>query len=316
MGSLGTGLVADIGGTNARFALIAPDGQIACPWRCLVDDHASMAQAIEAYLAQAGGQRPRQAALAVAGPVIGDRVTMTNHPWSFSFNALANSLGFERLRVVNDFVANALAIPHLSQESRAQIGSGAPVPGASIGVIGPGSGLGVSALVPSPAGLTPVEGEGGHVTMSPADEKESRVIEILRRRYGHVSAERVISGPGLVNIYSALCEASGAAPHDYIPEQISDPAVLQGDAFAGEALAMFCAMLGTVAGNLALTLGARGGVYIAGGIVPRLGVYFERSQFRVRFESKGRFDNYLKDIPTYVITHPALALLGAGALLG
>ncbi|QGM47480.1 glucokinase [Methylocystis heyeri] len=316
MGSLGTGLVADIGGTNARFALIEPDGRISCPWRCLVDDHASMAQAIEVYLAHAGEARPRQAALAVAGPVIGDQVTMTNHPWSFSIQALAQSLGFDRLRVVNDFVANALAIPHLTEESRAQIGEGVPVPGASIGVIGPGSGLGVSALAPSPAGLTPVEGEGGHVTMSPADERESLVIEILRRRYGHVSAERVLSGPGLVNIYSALCEAAGAVAHDYIPEQISDPSILQKDARAGEALAMFCAMLGTVAGNLALTLGARGGVYIAGGIVPRLGDYFERSQFRRRFESKGRFEAYLKNIPTYVVTHPALALLGAGALLG
>jgi glucokinase len=310
-----TGLVADIGGTNARFALLEPNGGILSPWRCMVDDYASLAEAIEAYLRHAPLPRPRQAALAVAAPVVGDQVSMTNHPWSFSIAALCRTLGFERLRVVNDFAANALAIPYLSDESRVQIGSGAVVPASCIGVIGPGSGLGVSALVPTPAGPIPIEGEGGHATMASANEKESLVLDSLRKRYGHVSAERVLSGPGLVNLYEALCEASRVQPQDYLPEQITDLSVLEADSCAAEALAMFCAMLGTVAGNLALTLGARGGVYIAGGIVPRLGAYFPQSEFRRRFESKGRFESYLKNIPTFIITHPTPALLGAGALL-
>jgi glucokinase len=310
-----TGLVADIGGTNARFALLEPGGNILRPWRCLVDDYASLAQAIEAYLSHADLQRPRQAAIAVAAPVVGDEVSMTNHPWSFSIAALCRALGFERLRVVNDFAANALAIPYLSDASRVQIGSGAPVPASCIGVIGPGSGLGVSALVPTPAGPIPIEGEGGHATMAPANERESFVLDCLRKRYGHVSAERVLSGPGLVNLYQALCEASRLQPVDYLPEQITELGLREADSCAAKALAMFCAMLGTVAGNLALTLGARGGVYIAGGIVPKLGAYFTKSEFRERFESKGRFESYLTNIPTYIITHPTPALLGAGALL-
>ncbi len=313
--NMGAGLVADIGGTHIRFALVEPDGALAHPWRRRVQEYASLAEAIEAYLSHAGAPPPRRAALAVAAPVVGDVVTMTNHPWSFSIETLSERFGFERLRVVNDFVANALAIPRLAEEDREQIGSGSPVPDCDIGVIGPGSGLGVSALIHSPAGPTPIEGEGGHVTMCPADEREGVVLDILRRRYGHVSAERVLSGPGLVNLYRALCEASNAPAREYSPEEVADSSIRETDACASEALAMFCAMLGTVAGNLALTLGARGGVYIAGGIVPKLGAYFPRSGFRTRFESKGRFEVYLKNIPTYVITHRTAALLGAASLL-
>jgi glucokinase len=312
----GLGLVADIGGTNARFALIDSDGTIKHPWRCMVEEYASLAGAIEAYLSQASAERPAQAALAVAAPITGDQVSMTNHPaWSFSIADMRRDLGLRRLRVVNDFTANALAIPHLDEASRLQIGPGAPTPGAPIGLIGPGSGLGVSGLVSTPSGPTPVEGEGGHATMSPTNEIECAVLDLLRKRYGHVSAERVLSGPGLVNLYEALCQLSGVPARPYGAAQVTDPVTWNADACAKDAVAMFCAMLGTVSGNLALTFGARGGVYIAGGIVPKLGARFLQSQFRTRFESKGRFESYLQKIPTYVITHPTLALLGASALL-
>jgi glucokinase len=186
---------------------------------------------------------------------------------------------------------------------------------APIGVIGPGTGLGVSALIPTPAGPVPVPGEGGHVTMAPADARESAVLELMRARYDHVSAERVLSGPGLVNLYNALSELSQVPAAPLSAAQITDPRTGASDPCAREATAMFCAMLGTVAGNLALTLGARGGIYIAGGIVPKLGEAFAQSQFRARFEAKGRYKAYLAAIPAYVVVHRFAALLGASKLL-
>jgi glucokinase len=220
-----------------------------------------------------------------------------------------------RLRVVNDFHATAASIPHLAPGDRLQVGPGTAAPDAPIAIIGAGTGLGVSALVPTPAGPLPVPSEGGHVTMAPADARESAVLELMRARYDHVSAERVLSGPGLVTLYNTLCELSRVPAAPFTAAQITDPTTGAGDACAREATAMFCAMLGTVAGNLALTLGARGGVYIAGGIVRKLGPAFAQSQFRTRFEAKGRFRDYLATVPTYVIVRRFAALLGAAKLL-
>jgi glucokinase len=253
--------------------------------------------------------------LAVASPITGDQVTFTNHPWTFSIEAVRKRFGLRRLRVINDFAANAVAIPHLAGADRLQIGSGTPVPNAPIAVIGPGTGLGVSMLMPVAEGWTPIEGEGGHVTLAPADDEESAVLELLRKRYDHVSAERLLSGAGLVNLYNALCEIAAIPAASFTPPQITDPRIWEEDSRAREATAMFCAMLGTVAGNLALTVGARGGVYIAGGIVPRLSSFFAQSSFRKRFEAKGRLRWYVAAIPTYIIMRPLPALLGAAALL-
>jgi len=308
-------LVGDIGATNARFALVAPDGEISKTRVLLCDDYPTIADAITAYLADASGTKPVAAVLAVAASPTGDEVSLTNHPWTFSIAALRQAIGLERLKVVNDFHANAAAVPYLAPTERIQVGPGAPLADAPIGVIGPGTGLGVSALVPTPAGPKPIPGEGGHVTMSPADARESAVLEIMRGRYDHVSAERVLSGPGLVNLYNTLSELSHVKAAPLTAAQITDPKIGAGDASAHEATTMFCAMLGTIAGNLALTLGARGGVYIAGGIVPKLGDAFAQSQFRERFEAKGRFRDYLAAIPTYVIVRPFAALLGASKLL-
>jgi glucokinase len=308
-------LVGDIGATNARFALVAPDGEISKTRVLLCDDYPTIADAITDYLADANGTKPVAAVLAVAASPTGDEVSLTNHPWTFSIVALRQAIGLKRLKVVNDFHANAAAVPHLAPTERIQVGPGVPVADAPIGVIGPGTGLGVSALVPTPAGPKAISGEGGHVTMSPADARESAVLEIMRSRYDHVSAERALSGPGLVNLYNTLCELSHVKAAPLTAAQITDPKIGAGDASAHEATAMFCAMLGTIAGNLALTLGARGGVYIAGGIVPKLGDAFAQSQFRERFEAKGRFRDYLAAIPTYVIVRPFAALLGASKLL-
>jgi glucokinase len=316
MSVLATGLIADIGATNTRLALVEPGGAITRIRAFATDDFASLSDAIEAYLAaEALPARPARAVLAVAAPVSGDTVTLTNHPWTFSAEAMRRHFGFTALRVINDFVANALAVPHLTDADRARIGGGAPVSGAPVGVIGPGSGLGVSALIPNNGAMTSLQGEGGHVTMAAADDREAAVLELMRRRFDHVSAERLLSGPGLVNLYNALCELSGEPAAPLTAAQITNAGIEDEYPRAREATAMFCAMLGTIAGNLALTVGALGGIYIAGGIVPKLGASFAQSHFRARFEAKGRFGGYLAAIPTYVITHPEPALLGAAKLV-
>jgi glucokinase len=310
------GLIGDIGATNARFALVGPKGAAMATRVYSLDDYPSLSEAISAYLEEESPLRkPDQAVLAVASPITGDQVTFTNHPWTFSIEAVRKRFGLRRLRVINDFAANAVAIPYLAETDRLQIGPGAPVASAPIAIIGPGTGLGVSTLLPVAAGWTPIEGEGGHVTIAPADAQESAVLELLRKRYDHVSAERVLSGAGLVNLYNALCEIAAVPAASFTPPQITNPRTWDEDSRTRDATAMFCAMLGTVAGNLALTVGARGGVYIAGGIIPKLSSFFAQSNFRKRFEAKGRLRWYVAAIPTYIILRPLPALLGAAALL-
>jgi glucokinase len=308
-------LIGDIGATNARFALIDAKGAIVGMRVLACDDYPTLEAALAAYLAAERGAAPAEAALAVASPVTGDAVTFTNHPWSFSIAAVRERLSLARLLVVNDSAAIALAVPRLGRDARLVVGGGEPAPDQPIAVLGPGTGLGVSALVPSAAGWLAVSGEGGHATMAPADDRESLVLDRMRRRFDHVSAERVLSGPGLVNLYNTLAEIENVPAASFTPAQIADRRIGESDRIAREALAMFCAMLGTVAGNLALTFGARGGVYVAGGIVPRLGSSFAESRFRERFEAKGRFRPYLAAIPTYVVTDPVPAFLGLAALL-
>jgi glucokinase len=311
-----TWLVGDIGGTHARFGLVSPDGQ-ALNSRTLADEeYPAIEDAIAAFLTERGPlPMPRQGAIAIASPITGDRVAMTNHPWSFSILALKEKFAFDRLEVINDFTALALALPHLKPEDRLTVGGGVAAVGAPIGVLGPGSGLGVSGLVPSGRGWIALTGEGGHATMAPATDRESAVLDRMRRRFDHVSAERALSGPGLVNLYNTIAVIDGIPAKGYTAAQITDLAIRGEDPLCVETTTMFCAMLGTMAGNLALTLGARGGVYIGGGIVPRLGQTFVQSPFRRRFEAKSRLQAYLAAIPTFVVTHPLPAFLGCAALL-
>jgi glucokinase len=312
----GLGLIGDIGATNARFALVQPGGKASAPRVYSLNDFPSLPDAIDAYLREEKPpEKPVQAVLAVASPVTENQVTLTNHPWTFSVQALRQQLGLRRLQVVNDFAANAVAVPHLGEDDVLQVGGGVQVKNAPVGVIGPGTGLGVSAFVPSADGGAMIAGEGGHVTMAPATPRESALLDLMRSRFDHVSAERILSGPGLVNLYNALCELSGTPAASYSAEQITNPGIWNADPHTHEATAMFCAMLGTVAGNLALTLGARGGIYISGGIVPRMSAFLAQSEFRARFEAKGRLSDYVASIPTYVITRPLPVLLGAAALL-
>lgn len=308
-------LVGDIGATYARFCLVRPDGTLMGMKALPTRDYATLGDALGAYIRNAGAAMPDGAVLAVATAPLSDYVALTNNPWSFSIEQLRQSLGLRMLRIVNDFHAQAAAIPYLSASDRVQIGAGVAVADAPVGLIGPGTGLGVGALVFSATGPMPIPGEGGHVTMAPVTPRESAVLERLRLLHDHVSAERAISGPGLVNLYDALCDLDGAQSPLLQPAQITDPHTRAKDARAQEAADMFCAMLGTVAGNLALTLGARGGIYITGGIVPKLGDFFAQSQFRERFEAKGRLRGYLAAIPTFVVVHPWVGLLGASKLL-
>ena len=309
-------LVGDIGATHARFGLVSPDVKLLHSRTLADEDYPTIEDALAAFLAERGElPMPRRGAIAIASAITGDRVAMTNHPWSFSVQELKARFAFERFEAINDFTALALALPHLAPEHRPQVGGGAPAAGAALGVLGPGSGLGVSGLIPAEARWIPLAGEGGHATMAPATDRESAVLDRMRRHFDQVSAERVLSGPGLVNLYNTLAALDGVPSRGYTAAQITDAETGASDPLCFESTTMFCAMLGTMAGNLALTLGARGGIYIGGGIVPRLGQRVAESPFRARFEAKGRFSPYLAAIPTYVVTHPLPAFLGCAAVL-
>lgn len=306
-------LIADIGGTNARFALLQ-GARIEHQQVFACAQYPSLVAAVEHYLqgigCGKGTRRPREAAMAIAGPITGDHIRMTNHVWEFSAAATRRQLELDRLIFMNDFTALAMAIRHLPPEDLEQVGGGRAVLGSAIALIGPGTGLGVSGLVPQGEHWIPLQGEGGHVTLSVMNEREIAVLQRLRQRFSHVSAERVLSGPGLVNLYDALCALEGVRPEPYPPREITERALAGGCKLCLETVSMFCGLLGTMAGNLVLTLGAVGGLYIGGGIVPQLGSFFASSAFRDRFEDKGRYADYLADVPTYVIRTELPAFIG------
>lgn len=308
-------VVGDIGGTNARFARVSADGTLEQVLTLRGADYPGPAEALIAYLSQTQGAAPQAAAIGIANPLSGDHVQMTNHTWNFSIEAMRQQVGLTKLDFINDFTALALSLPYLGEGDRLQIGGGSARIGSAIGVIGPGTGLGVSGLLPCGGGYTPIEGEGGHVTLSGQTDEELAVIAALARVFPHVSAERVLSGPGLENLYRALAQVRGVSIQALDASQITTGAIQNDDTLCVDTANLFCALLGTQAANLAVTLGARGGVYIGGGIVPRLGEFFIRSPFRPRFENKGRFSAYLAAIPTWLITAPYPALLGATAFL-
>lgn len=312
-------LIADVGGTNARFAWQEGPGTALVDTQLLqVADFPRLEDAIHHYLDRRGGGVPDALAIAIANPITGDRVQMTNAHWSFSQAAIKAEFGVSTFRLLNDFTALALALPTLQSDQLRKIGGRAPVPRAAIALVGAGTGLGVSGLVPvGEKGWVPLTGEGGHVTLPAITARERLVMDGLIERYGHASAERLVCGQGLLDTFTLLCKADGVtaeAIHD--AAGVTEAALNAHQIQAVEALTMFCAVLGTVAGNLALSLGAHGGVYVGGGIVPRLGTWFDSSPFRERFEAKGRFKQYLADIPVWVITsEQSPALLGAARSL-
>lgn len=308
-------LVGDIGGTNARFALVPADSRVPRDEQVLhCADFQGLEEAIGRYLADHGNPAIREAALDVATGITGDYIHLTNGPWGFSTEQVRRNLGLDRLLVINDFTALALGVPALKADELRQVGGGTAVPRTAIAVLGPGTGLGVSGLIPSGGGWIALQGEGGHTAFSPMSEREVGVLLWLQQRFDHVSTERVMSGMGLENLYQALCSLDGVEARPLGADKITAAAMVDGDAHCTEAVAMFCAILGTAAANLVVTLGARAGCYIGGGIVPKLGSYFARSPFRSRFETKGRFSSYVAAVPTYVILAQTPALRGLATL--
>ncbi len=306
------GLIADIGATNARFALADEDGvshERVLPCK----DYPGIVEAVRAYLEQVQiPQAPSVASFAIAGPVQGDQFKMVNHDWAFSIEATRQELGLERFHLMNDFEAIALAIPCLGDADLFKVGEGAPVKGQPIGIVGPGTGLGVASLVWGGDRYIAVPGEGGHASAVAQTQREYDVFAYLYRKYHHVSVERVCSGKGLVNVYDALRAIDG---REDLPardaQEISRAALDKACPLCVEALDMMIGFLGNVSGNLALTLGAHGGIYLAGGIIGKLGLeWFAQSRYLEAFVSKGRYKDYLRAIPNYVVTHPYPAFVG------
>jgi glucokinase len=312
-----TWLVADIGGTNARFALLSDAGKLVGEvgyMRCA--DYSGPEAAAAEFLHRAGDTRPTIAAFAVATAVDAQDTTgavaLTNSSWEFSRESVKSALGIEHLLVINDFEALALALPTLqSEQYRLFSGPAVVAGGMPMAVIGPGTGLGVAGVVPTRNGWVAVAGEGGHATLAATDSFEAEVLQVVRGEFAHVSAERLLSGIGLPTLYRAVAQLHGEVVDALAPDQISQLA-RSDNALAANTINLFCGLLGNFAGNVALTFGARGGVYIGGGIVPKLGDLFVKSSFRQRFEAKGRFREYLEAIPTPLLVAPDLALLGAG----
>lgn len=309
-------LIADIGATNARCALLDDRGRILEVRGLLNADYPGLEAALGDYLAGTlTAARPERAAIAIAAPLDGDEVAMTNIGWRFSRSALAAALGLRELKLLNDFEALAHALPALAPSDYRQIAGGAGLPGKAMAVLGPGSGLGVGAIVPGEHGWAAVSGEGGHVSLPAFDATEAAVIEAHGDANGHCSAERLLSGPGLVNIHATLARLEGGTVGPLTPADITARAAA-GDKLATRCFEVFFALLGGVAGNLALTVGARGGVFIGGGIVPRVQEACERSAFHERFCGKGRYRGYLERIPVAVITLEHPAFVGLRAVLG
>ena len=308
-------LIADIGGTWARFALETAPGRFEHPAALRCADHRDFHDAVSAYLASVGPEGVRHAAVAIANPVEGDQVRMTNYHWAFSIEQMRQRLRLDTLVVVNDFTALAMALPRLQPSQRRQVGGGSPRERSVIGVLGAGSGLGVSGLIPADGGWVALGTEGGHTSFSPRDEREIGILRYALSQHAHVSFERLLSGPGIELIHRALQHRDGVPVGAVEAPEITRRALEEGDSRSLETLEVFCLILGTAASNLAVVQGAFGGIFIGGGIVPRLGSWFDSSPFRARFEEKGRFSDYLRAIPTYVITSEHATLEGASAIL-
>lgn len=319
-------LVADIGGTNARFAMIDAgrrnDPELLGIRRYPVTQFESLAAAIGHYLQETGvAAGPRRAVLGVAAPVNADRIAITNNPWTFSVEELRTGCRFDSLAVINDFSANSMSLPHLKPADvraigpSADIAAGAMATGrdCSFAVIGPGTGLGVGGLLIRGGRAIPVDSEGGHTSFAPANAFEFAILEAVQQRFERVSYERLICGPGLMNLYRAVCGVEGVAASAETSEQVT--ALAAGNRRGAEfrTLALFCEILGACAGDVALMFGAWDGVYLAGGMLATLMPWLESGGFRQRFEAKGRYRSALQAVPTLAILHPDLGLLGAAA---
>jgi glucokinase len=297
-------VVADIGATNIRFARLTPQGNPGPIVKFATAKFSDFTAALAHFLELEGGPMPVRIALAVAGPVYGDEVKLTNVQWQFSIRRLKKELNLERIAVVNDLEALALVLPHLNSEDAVPIGAEAGNGSirAPMAVLCPGTGLGIAGLVPVDQGWQPIATEGGHTSLSPLTGKEMAVWQFLRERHGRVSVERVLSGPGIVELYTALASLEGRALEAESPEDIVRLALDGESPLAVETIEMFCAWLGDVAGDVALMYVARGGVWLAGDILLTIFEILKRSQFRRRFENKGRGTGIVTATPTFIVS--------------
>lgn len=308
-------LVGDVGGTNARLALCdVEDGAISQAKTFSTSDYDNLEAVIRTYLDEQK-QDINDGCIAIACPITGDWVEMTNHDWAFSTSKMKSALGFEHLEIINDFTAVSMAIPMLTSEDVMQFGGKEAIKDKPVAIYGAGTGLGVSHLIHVDQRWVSLPGEGGHVDFAANSDEEDQILEVLRAELGHVSVERILSGAGLVNLYRAIVKSDQRIPENLKPKDVSQRVLEDSCTDCRRALAMFCVIMGRFGGNLALNLGTFGGVYIAGGIVPRFLEFFKVSGFRAAFEDKGRFRDYVRDIPVYLITHDQPGLLGAGAYL-
>ena len=309
-------LVADIGGSNARFAWVTHLDAISHVRTLSVNEYASPIEASEQYLRDlstelgAGYQAPRCAAFAVATAVNEEQIRFTNSHWNFTKSSVKAALGLERFLVINDFEALALSLPKL-QANQLRSDGAPPLKQGTLAVIGPGTGLGVGSVIQTAHGWVALPGEGGHTTLAATDEFESAILSQVRKEYSHISAERFLSGIGIPVLYRAIAQTLKVDPNNYNTETIVEKALTGLDPVCVKTLDVFCALLGSFAGNVALIVGARSGVYIGGGIVPRLGDFFFNSRFREKFNAKGRLSSYLSSIPVALITDTLAALSGA-----
>lgn len=313
-------LVSDIGGTHARFAM----AELAKGARLLHEsvreypavDFASAAHAAQHFLGELS-ERAEAAVFAVAGRVRGDEASITNHPWQIRAPEIGSALGTQRVALINDFAAQAMAISRLRTADVVPVGS-VVWPGfdanaaQTYAVIGPGTGLGVGGLLVRNGRCFPLETEGGHAGFAPSRPQDMRILECLMRRFGRVSCERLVSGPGLANLYASVCEVEGVAAESLSPAQINARAAA-GDARCQQAMDLFCAAFGSMAGDLVLTLGAWDGVFLAGGVVPKVLDALQTRGFRQAFEAKGRFSAAMADVPSLAVVHACAGLLGAAA---
>lgn len=311
-------LVADIGGTNARFSLEVAPYQYEHTKVFACKDYQNLVEAASTYLKSVGVNHVEYAGLALPTPIVGDQIFMVNNPWhTFSIAQTKEALGLKNIVFLNDFHALALSIPHLDESSLVKVGGIDPDPYKPRGIIGPGTGLGVATLIRHPNGeYLAVPAEGGHTTFTPANLEEMELWQYVHRRFSHVSFERFVSGPGLQLIFEAVSyQKHQNFDHLPSPAEITRRALSRECWISQLTLDHFCRMLGTMASNLAVTTNSFGGVYIGGGIIPKILDYFNKSDFRCRFEDKGRLRKYLEKIPTYVITHEFPAFLGVSYAL-
>jgi glucokinase len=304
-------LIGDIGGTNARFSLLIDSNAVPKEFPIIhTAKYETIDQAIQEGVLDRTSVQPRSAILAVAGPIRGDEIPLTNCPWVVRPKDLLEHLNFEDVMIVNDFEAQALAVASLGDEDLVRIGRGEEKVGYSKVVLGPGTGLGVAGLVSAMHSWIPVPGEGGHVDLGPRTDRDLAIFPHLERIEGRVSAEQVLCGRGMVNLYRAVCAADGVEASLSDPADISSQGLSGADAQAAETLRLFVTYLGRVAGDMAVIFMARGGVYLAGGIPQKILPALQGPEFRTAFEDKAPHAALMAQIPTSIVVHPLAALAG------